>query len=87
MAHFIDGEQVTKEEYNSRLPEIKDHAAKVNDYVAKVQAGEITIEEVPEEYRAEVDAIINAPKPEEPEPTYTLDEAAAIIASEVASNE
>ena len=39
----------------------------------------MTIEEVPEDYRAEVEAKLPTPT----EPTYTLDEAATILAQEV----
>lgn len=48
-------------------------------YVQKVSGGEMTIEEVPEDYRAEVEAKL--PTPEETK--YTLDEAATILAQEV----
>ena len=55
------------------------HAEKVDWYVNAVIAGTMTIEDVPEDYRAEVEA-----KQPQPEPAkYTLDEAAALLASEV----
>ena len=53
----------------------------VDWYVEKVSGGEITIEEVPEEYRTEVEAKLPTPT----EPTYTLDEAATILAQEVSA--
>lgn len=87
MAYYIDDVEYTEEEYEEKLIEVKAHVAVVDGYVLQVQSGEITLEEVPEEYYQEVYDRINAPEPEEPEPTYTLDEAAAIIASEVAGNE
>ena len=59
------------------------HEETVDWYVQAVSSGTMTLEEVSEEYRAEVEARL--PQPEEQK--YTLDEAAAIIASEVASNE
>ena len=87
MAYFIDSIEVTKEEYEARLPEIQARAEKVRGYVQKVQDEVITMNDVPAEYYDEVYSIVNTPEPEEPEPTYTLDEAAAIIANEVAGNE
>ena len=58
------------------------HEFMVSDYASAVISGEITIDDVPEDYKAEVEEIINSQ-----EQLYTLDEAAAIIASEVAGNE
>lgn len=58
------------------------HAEKVNWYVSAVLSEEMTIEEAPAEYRQEVEAAL--PQPEQK--TYTLDEAANILAQEV-SNE
>lgn len=87
MAYYIDGVKYTKEEYYETFPKIKAHAATVQEYVTQVKNGEISIGEVLTEYYQEVYKIINLPEPQ-PEPaTYTLDEAAAIIASEVASDE
>ena len=57
------------------------HEETVDWYVQKVSGGEMTIEEVPEEYRAEVEAKLPTPT----EPTYTLDEAATILAQEVSA--
>ena len=55
------------------------HAEKVDWYVNAVIAGTMTIEDVPEDYRAEVEA-----KQPQPEPAkYTLDEAADLLAQEV----
>lgn len=79
--------EITEEEYLELQTAFEAKQKAIADYVEKVKAGEITLEEVPEEYRAEVEVIINAPEPEEPEQLYTLDEAAAIIASEVAGDE
>ena len=59
------------------------HVEKVEWYANTVLSGQMTIEEVPEDYRAEVEAKLPTPEPDK----YTLDEAAAIIASEVAKNE
>ena len=57
------------------------HEETVDWYVEKVSGGEMTIEEVPEEYRSEVEAKLPTPT----EPTYTLDEAATILAQEVSA--
>ena len=57
------------------------HEETVDWYVQKVSGGEMTIEEVPEEYRTEVETKLPTPT----EPTYTLDEAATILAQEVSA--
>ena len=57
------------------------HEETVDWYVEKVSGGEITLEEVPEDYRSEVEAKLPTPT----EPTYTLDEAATILAQEVSA--
>ena len=66
------------EEY---VPCERTHEETVDWYVQAVSSGTMTLEEVPEEYRAEVEASL--PKPTEP--TYTLDEAATILAQEVSA--
>lgn len=68
------------EEYVSRDTT---HDEKVDWYVSAVVSEQMTIEEVPEEFRASVEAKLPQAEPAK----YTLDEAAAIIASEVASDE
>ena len=60
-------------------PFTRTHEETVAWYVQAVSSGEMTIEEVPEEYRAEVETKLPTPA----EPTYTLDEAATILAQEV----
>ena len=57
------------------------HEETVDWYVQKVSGGEMTLEEVPEEYRADVESKLPIPT----EPTYTLDEAATILAQEVSA--
>ena len=57
------------------------HEETVDWYVEKVSGGKMTLEEVPEDYRAEVEAKL--PTPEETK--YTLDEAATILAQEVSA--
>ena len=57
------------------------HEETVDWYVQAVSSGTMTIEEVPEVYKAEVEAKLPTPT----EPTYTLDEAATILAQEVNS--
>ena len=59
------------------------HDEKVDWYVSAVINEQMTIDQVPEEFREEVKAKL----PQSETEKYTLDEAAAIIASEVASDE
>lgn len=59
------------------------HDEKVDWYVSAVINEQMTIGQVPEEFREEVKAKL----PQSETEKYTLDEAAAIIASEVASDE
>lgn len=66
-------------ETNQYEPFERTHDETVDWYVGKVLGEEIHIDEVPEEYKEQVQSKL--PKPEEPK--YTLDEAAALIASEV----
>lgn len=61
-----DATEITAEEYNQLMAELEAKQKAIADYVEKVKAGEITLEEVPEEYRAEVEAIINVPEPVDP---------------------
>lgn len=63
------------------VPCERTHEETVDWYVEKVSGGEMTLEEVPEEYRAEVETKLPTPT----EPTYTLDEAATILAQEVSA--
>lgn len=70
-------------ETNQYEPFARTNEETVDWYFQKVTGGEMTIDDVPTEYKAEVEAKL--PQPEQP--TYTLDEAAALIASEVASDE
>ena len=62
-------------------PFSRTHEETVAWYVENVNSGEMTLEEVPEEYRAEVETKLPTPT----EPTYTLDEAATILAQEVSA--
>lgn len=71
----IGNEEITEDEYNALMGEIKSHSANVQDYVNKVKAGEIALADVPADYRAEVESIINAPAPEEPNNPYGIDNA------------
>lgn len=63
------------------VPCERTHEETVDWYVQAVSSGEMTIEEVPEDYRSEVEAKLPTPT----EPTYTLDEAATILAQEVSA--
>ena len=49
------GEQITEEEYNTLLTEIRSKAR----LVAQLYAGEITIEDVPSEWREEIQRRVN----------------------------
>ena len=66
------------EEY---VPCERTHEETVDWYVQEIVVGNITIEDVPEEYRSEVESKLPPPT----EPTYTLDEAATILAQEVSA--
>lgn len=46
---------ITKEEHDSLVAEWKEHAAKVREYVEQIQKGEITLDEVPEDCKTEVE--------------------------------
>ena len=68
-------------ESETYVPCERTHEETVDWYVQAVSSGEMTIEEVPEDYRSEVEAKLPTPT----EPTYTLDEAATILAQEVSA--
>ena len=58
--------EITEAEYLELQAAFEEKQKTIADYVEKVKNGEITLEEVPEEYRAEVEAIINVPEPVDP---------------------
>ena len=68
-------------ETETYVPCERTHEETVDWYVEKVSGGEMTLEEVPGEYRSEVESKLPTPT----EPTYTLDEAATILAQEVSA--
>ena len=68
-------------ETETYVPCERTHEETVDWYVEKVSGGEMTLDEVPEEYRTEVETKLPTPT----EPTYTLDEAATILAQEVSA--
>lgn len=68
-------------ETETYVPCEKTHEETVDWYVEKVSGREITLEEVPEEYRSEVETKLPTPI----EQFYTLDEAATILAQEVSA--
>lgn len=51
-------------EREAREKEAAERQAKIDDYITKVKAGTIKLEEIPEEYRTAVDNVINPPKSE-----------------------
>lgn len=60
---------------------VKPREEAVDWYVGKILNEEMTIDEIPETYREEVQAKLPVP----PEQTYTLDEAATILVQEVSA--
>ena len=68
-------------ETETYVPCERTHEETVDWYAQAVKSGTMTLEEVPEDYRAEVEAKLPTPT----EPTYTLDEAATILAQEVSA--
>ena len=70
--------EITEEEYNELMAKFEAKQKAIADYVSKVQSGEITLEEVPQEYYAEVEAIINAPEPYDPKQAF-IDEIIAEV--------
>ena len=73
----MDIMEMVKKEMNN-----KDNVNEITALYESCANGEISLEDVPEECKTEVEEIINSQ-----EKLYTLDEAAAIITSEVAGNE
>ena len=63
------------------VPCERTHEETVDWYVEKVSGGEMILDEGPEEYRSEAETKLPTPT----EPTYTLDEAATILAQEVSA--
>ena len=47
--------EITEEEYAALAAEFEEHRAKVAECVRKIRSGEIALDDVPEEYRAEVE--------------------------------
>ena len=68
-------------ETETYVPCERTHGETVDWYVQAVSSETMTLEEVPEEYRSEVETKLPTPT----EPTYTLDEAATILAQEVSA--
>ncbi len=52
---------ITQEEHNSLVAEWKAHAEAVQSYAEQIQNGEIKLDDVPKELRAEVEEIVTAP--------------------------
>lgn len=71
--------EITQEEYEVLKAA---HSAKI-DYAEQVNAGEISIDDVPEEYREAVAAMVEQMQNAEPEPVSDVDEALAILSGEV----
>ena len=62
------GVEITEAEYNSLLAEIREKAA----YVEKLYTGEITIEDVPEAWREDIQHEVDAIKAEEEEAAQNI---------------
>lgn len=54
-------EAKAKAEQEAAEKEWQERQDKINDYVSKVKAGEVKIEDVPDEYRSDVNYIVNPP--------------------------
>lgn len=59
-----NAEKKAEADAEARQKESEARQAKIDDYVNKVKAGTVKIEEVPEEYRTDVNRVINPPKTE-----------------------
>lgn len=53
-----------KAELEAREKESAERQEKIDDYITKVKAGTIKLDDVPEDYRTAVDTVINPPKSE-----------------------
>lgn len=71
--------EITQEEYVALKAE---RSAKI-EYAEQVFNGTITIDDVPEEYREAVAAMVEQMQTPEPEPVSDIDEALAILSGEV----
>lgn len=71
--------EITEDEYNALMVA---HVAKT-DYADRVYSGEIAIDDVPEEYRAEVAELVEQMRVEPETPMTDIDEALAILRGEV----
>lgn len=60
-----NGVEITEEEYNTLKVNFEERGKNLTLYVQKIQSGDITLEDVPEEYRQEVSDIVNSPEPEQ----------------------
>lgn len=76
---------VTGEITEAQYLELKQEVEMFNGYVNAVYSGDMFIEDVPEEYRAEVEArVVEMKKADsQPEPMSDVDEALAILHGEV----
>ena len=60
----IGAVEITEAEFNEMLKKKEDYNSKIRSYREQVNRGEITLKEVPEEYRAEVEAQVNPTGPD-----------------------
>lgn len=71
--------EISAEEYLDLKTKFDEYWELIRVYVSDIIDGNITLEDIPEEYREDVQANLPEPTPE----LYTLDEASEIIAKEV----
>lgn len=57
-----NAERKAQEELEARQKEAEERQKAIDDYVSKVKAGTVKIDDVPEDFRAAVDAVVNPPK-------------------------
>lgn len=65
----VTGEEITEEEYIELQTEFEERQKKIADYVAKIQDGTITLNDVPAEYYDEVYAIVSV-EPTDPDQAF-----------------
>jgi hypothetical protein len=75
--------EITEAEYDALMAVHTEKRA----YAERVYAGEITIDEVPEEYREDVAEMVEQMRIEPEQPMSDIDEALAILSGEVSEND
>lgn len=65
-----DYTELTEEQYNAELNAMIEFAKVIRQYIEQVKDGTITIDDVPEDYKSEVEATINQPEMDPPNNDY-----------------